>query len=181
MDVNGFREAQSPWFFSQPPTYLVETRSTKAAIVQKQTLPTQDNRFPGWAAPMNDGRIITDYRSQCELNIPTGMQAASRQFMQRNAVDIIHKSRDRQILATGAGLPYDASTVMPPLGYVSCDEFNCRVTPNLQKGVGIERVEGCPKLFGTFAESRPSIVNPIKPMITQKYEGGRNTVRGVFN
>ena len=37
-------------------------------------LPTEDSRFPGWAAVMTDGRLVTDYRSSRETNIPVRAQ-----------------------------------------------------------------------------------------------------------
>ena len=178
MDINGFREAQSPWFFNQPPTYLVEVKNT--ALVTKtapNTLPTQDSRYPGWAAPMSDGRISTDYRTHCELNIPTGMQYASRRFMQRNAESLITQARKRQASSTGAGLSYDASTVMPAAAYVGCDTGKCTMRMVNPHGVGLQRRENVPELFGTFAESYPSIGTPAKPALTRKEEGGRNTRR----
>jgi hypothetical protein len=180
MDIKGFRKAQSPWFFSQPPTSLVETRATESAVPKKTTHPTQDNRFPGWAAPMQDGRLTTDYRSQCELNIPTGMQFASRRFMQRNATDIIEKARYRLSEATGAGLPYNAATDMPASSYIQCDAFQCSVIPGCKNGVGMVRREPVPEVFGTFSQSHPSILKPAEPILTDKQEGGRNTVRGIY-
>lgn len=180
MDIKGFRKAQSPWFFSQPPTSLVETRAIEAVVPKKTTAQTQDNRFPGWAAHMEDARLITDYRSQCELNIPTGMQFAARRFMQRNATDIIEKARLRQSEAIGSSLPYDSATDMPPASYIHCDAFHCTITPSFRNGVGIQRKEVVPELFGTFAQSHPSMLKPAEPMLTQKQEGGRNSVRGVY-
>ena len=182
MDINGFREAQSPWFFTQPPTYLVETRAVAAVVPKKTTVPTQDSRFPGWAAPMEDGRFVTDYRSQSELNIPAGMQYATTRFMQRNATEIMDQARKRQASVVGAGLPYDAVTEMPPAGYVNCTPFACTVRRSgaTSKGVGIVRKEPVPELFGTFSPSRATILQPAKPLGTRMEEGGRNTVRGVY-
>lgn len=181
MDINGFREAQSPWFFSQPPEVLVEARASRAAGVKKGGQPpTQDNRFPGWAAPMEDGRLATDYRAHCEVNIPTGAQFASRKFMISNAERLIHASRLRQAEQAGAGLPFDSVTVMPRVANVRCSPAECRVVPRVPEGVGIDRVEPVPELFGTFAPSRPSWGTPARPALTTQYEGGRNTVRGFF-
>lgn len=177
MDINGFREAQSPWFFSQPATQLVDIRNSVMAKPDPRTLPTQDARYPGWAAPMNDGRIATDYRSHCEVNIPTGMQYASRQFMQKNADALISQARKRQAAATGAGLSWDSSTLMPPMAYVSCDTGACRMSEGNARGVGIERRDTAPELFGTFSQSYPSMGTPAKPSLTQREEGGRNTRR----
>lgn len=177
MDLNGFREAQSPWFFTQPPTEIIEVKNRSIVAPKQNTLPTQDTRYPGWAAPMEDGRQGTDYRSQCEANIPTGMQFASRRFMQRNADELISLARKRQADAMGAGQSYDSSTIMPPVAYVTCDIGKCMISPGNSRGVGFERKERLPELFGTFAESMPSMGIPAKPSFTQKEEGGRNTRR----
>lgn len=176
MDLNGFREAQSPWFFTQPPTEIIEIRNKAIVSPAKNTLPTQDNRYPGWAGPMNDGRQ-GDYRSKCEANIPTGMQFASRRFMQNNADQLIGLARKRQADAMGAGQSYDSSTLMPAAAYVTCDTGKCMISPGNSRGVGLERSERLPDLFGTFAESMPSMGIPAKPSFTQKEEGGRNTRR----
>jgi hypothetical protein len=180
MDADGFREPQSPWFFTQPPQYLVETRVNKVAIPRKDTAPTQDNRFPGWAAPMSDGRLVTDYRSHCAVNLPTGTQYASKQFMIHNTDSIISQSRKRTAERTGAGLSFDSRTEMPAEQYVKCDINQCTVTNNVANGVGLERLDSVPSLFGTFAYSSPSFLTPATPAITTKFEGGRNTIRGNF-
>jgi len=180
MDINGFRDAQSPWFFTQPSEYLVETRVKAAAKSNKQTQPTPDNRYPGWAAPMEDGRLSTDYRPHCEANMPTGTQYATRQFMQKNADSIIQLSRSRQ--AMGRSVSYKD---VPAKQYVSCDTYECRVTPAYEDGVGTERIESVPELFGTFANatlfsktiSLGEAISGKKstPKLTKNYEGGRNT------
>jgi hypothetical protein len=179
MDINGFREPQSPWFFSQPPTMLVDIRnSERTPEKQTKSLPTQDNRYPGWAANMADGRLVTDYRSRCEVNIPTGSQFATRQFMQRNAESIMSQSRERQAINTGAGLSYDASTEMPAAENIHCGISECKIRTVETHGVGISRPEKVPQLFGTFSVKTPSLLSPAKPSLTQVQEGGRNTVRG---
>lgn len=183
MDINGFREPQSPWFFSQPPTTLVDVRnSQRTPEKQTKSLPTQDNRYPGWAAPMNDGRLVTDYRSRCEVNVPAGSQFATRLFMQRNAESIMSQARKRQAINTGAGLSYDGTTEMPAAEYVKCTTSECKVRPayahSVAEGVGSVRVEAVPALFGTFSAKSASILNPAKHTLTQVQEGGRNSVRG---
>jgi len=181
MDSNGFRKKQSPWYFSSPDTYALEVQAMKVSVPKKETAPTQDSRYPGWAAPMSDGRFVTDYRSKCEVNIPTGLQYATKEFMQKNGSEIIKQSRLRQAKQTGAGLSYNSITDMPAARYVKCDEYECLVKKGNPKGVGTERIEETPELFGTFALSRPSHNIPAKPMITTNYMGGRNTVRGIFS
>ena len=184
MDINGFRTPQSPWFFSQPPTTLVDIRnSERTPEKQTKSLPTQDNRYPGWAAPMSDGRLVTDYRPRCELKVPAGSQFATRLFMQRNADSIMSQSRKRQAINTGAGLSYDGTTEMPPAEYVKCSTSECKIRSAfanpVAEGVGIVRVEGVPHLFGTFSAKSASILNPAKHSLTQIQEGGRNSVRGL--
>ena len=180
MDINRFREPQSPWFFSQPATYLVERHVNRTYAPRKDTPPTEDSRFPGYAAPMDDGRLVTDYRSRCEVNIPTGEQFAARGFMQRNADAIIMQSRRRYAERTGAGRVFDSRTDVPAQLTVHCTETECGYRPNVPKGVGVERRETTPLLFGTFAMSRPSWSVPAQPPLTQNQEGGRNSTRGLF-
>ena len=186
MDLQGFRLPQSPFFYTQPPTYLVETRARQAVLPeQKDTNPTPDSRYAGWAAPMEDARLTTDYRSQCEMNIAPEYQFASKQFMQHNAKELIYESRRRQVALTGAGQEYDSTIEMPPVAYVKCDTFSCKTTPGISNGVGIERRETVPPLFGTFAPSRPSrgpseVQYGSTKNLTTHFEGGRNTIRGKF-
>ena len=178
MDINGFREPQSPWFFSQPPTQLVDIRNRELMTKpEPKTLPTQDSRYPGWAAHMNDGRLSTDYRTHCEVNIPTGSQYASRLFMQRNGESLIRQARRRQAESTGAGLAFDSTTLIQGAETVSCDVGKCVRRLVNPIGQGIERHEHVPELFGTFSESYASFKKPAKPMITHVEEGGRNTRR----
>lgn len=181
MDVDNFRLPQSPWFFTQAPTSLVESRVNQVTLVpKKSTGPAPDSRFPGYVAPFEDGRLATDYRSKCEVNIPTGAQFASRVFMQRNADALISRSRARQAEVASAGRPYDSRTVMPPVATVKCSIAECGYTRQVEEGVGVERIEPTPPLFGTFAPSYPSKGIPAHAPLTRVYEGGRNTPRGQF-
>jgi hypothetical protein len=177
MDVNGFREAQSPFFFNQPPTYLVEVTTARVALPpQKTTLPTPDSRFPGYAAPMTDGRVMTDYRAPCETAIPSHQSYAVRHWMQRNGDEILTTSRARAAAATGAGRPM-ANTEMPARIFVHCDPQMCVRESGERTGVGQVRRETVPPLFGTFASpGRFTGRTPVVPL-THHYEGGRNTPR----
>lgn len=176
MDVNGFREAQSPFFYNQPPTYLVEVTTARVALPpQKTTLATPDSRFPGYAAPMNDGRIVTDYRSHCETSIPSHQSYAVRHWMQRNGDEILTTSRARQAAAVGAGQPR-ADTEMPARSFVQCDTQVCVREGGERMGVGQVRRETVPPLFGTFAPAGRFGSRPRVPLTTN-YEGGRNTPR----
>jgi hypothetical protein len=180
MDLDGFRQAQSPWFFTQPAQYIVDVNATRVVVPRKDTQPTPDARFAGWAAPMNDGRIATDYRSRCALNLPTGTQYATRQFMQHNGSSLIAQSRQRQAERAGAGMAYDSSTEMPFRLIQICNEQECGYARGEPQGVGVTRQESVPSLFGTFAPSKPSWLKPAAPRGTVFSEGGRNSVRGQF-
>jgi hypothetical protein len=179
MDLDGFREPQSPFFFNQPPTWLIETSVKKRVVPVKNTYPTEDVRFPGWAAPMSDGRLGTDYRPHCSQNFPTGTQFASRQFLQKHATEIIQKSRQRVAEQAGAGMSFDSRTIVPAESIVQCDSEKCSCSRYVEGGIGVERQENLPELFGTFSLSKPSHVKPAEPMITTRFEGGRNTPQSV--
>ena len=181
MDINGFREAQSPFFFTQPPEILIETQVKSVNVATKSTAPTPDNRYPGYASIMEDGRLLTDYRTNCSQNLPTGTQYPSRLWLQHNANTIIALSRDRLAKETGAGKSYDASIELPPIGYVMCDIAGCGYIPSRNpRGLGIERKDRAAPLFGTWAQSSPVYAKKDPLMLTKNYEGGRNTPRGFF-
>lgn len=159
--------SNSQFFFTQPPR-------------ENRTSPTPDNRYPGKVALMNDGRLVTDYRSRCETNMPTGTQFAARRFLQKNADQIIDESRNRQMRSTGVtGYLYDKS--QPPFEKVqSCSVESCDIKGVNSFGYGIQRNESVPELFGTFSPTLPSFFNgggPRNGGLTSNYEGGRNTPR----
>lgn len=180
MDDEGYRLPQSPWFFSTPSKQHVEQQARSAAVPKLNTAPTQDSRYAGWAAHMNDGRLVTDYRSQCEANIPTGMQFATKSFLQTHAEEIMETARRRQVEQTGASLPYNSVITMPAKRYVKCDTLQCYTKDGYEKGLGTERVESVPELFGTFSPTHASSYASSRPTLTRKYEAGRNSVRGIF-
>jgi hypothetical protein len=181
MDVNGFREPQSPWFFTQPPEYLVETRVKSVEAPLKTTSPTQDTIYPGWAANMQDGRLITDYRPNCSKNIPTGQQYATKLWMQNNADTIMNISRSRNAQATGAGRSYYFKE-LPTKARIHCTPEACTYTKVNPNGVGTSREEYVPALFGTFSRSSPLFGSKPDFIHTsrEREEGGINTVRGRF-
>jgi hypothetical protein len=146
----------------------------------KKVLPAADNRYPGWAAQMSDARVTTDYRPNCSKNIPTGQQFVTRGWMQRNADELMELSRNRQAETVGAGRSYDSRIEAAPAAYVKCDLNGCEFSVANPGGIGVERKEYVPPLFGTFAGSEPHSSVRDDPMLTEIYEGGRNTVRGRF-
>jgi hypothetical protein len=100
--------------------------------------------------------------------------------MQANADQIMQLSRRRQAQDAGAGRSIDAYMMMPANGFVKCEPQGCSLKITNVNGVGIERNEPVPDLFGTFAESAFTYAPDRKVLKTTFEEGGRNTVRGRF-
>jgi hypothetical protein len=175
MDAKLFRLPTNPNFYS-----AIATANPFDVGKQQGQNPTPDARFPGWAAPMADGRLVTDYRNHCSFNVPTGSQFATKKWLTKNATDIIRLSRDRMAEKTGAIYGLDTSIVPLPAVIVKCQTNNCeRVRTNYPGGIGIERLDvDTPELFGTWT-TKTLIVPPIPGrLLTTKFEGGRNTPRG---
>lgn len=142
--------------------------------------PAPDARYPGWAAPMEDARLVTDYRTHCYRNIPAGQQFASVQWMQRNTDNIIKISRQRQAEQAGAIYSFDPTVVPPPSLTVQCSPDECEFRRSGKRyGIGTERKEPVPNLFGTFNNEK-IYKHQERPPITRSFEGGRNSLRGRF-
>lgn len=138
-----------------------------------------DSRFPGWAAPMEDGRLVTDYRPHCNQNIPAGKQFATKEWIQTNTDDIISVSRARYAQMTGAVYAYDKTVEAPPETLVKCDKVDCVFMPSGKAdGIGVERLDRAPELFGTYTMTK--LIPPAAPHIglNKRFEGGRNSWRG---
>ena len=184
MDAKLFRLPTEPFLYTS-----VSDSQSKQAFVQRLTPkgvyavgPVPDARFPGWAAPMSDASLLTDYRTHCSENIPVGQQFSVHQWSQRNADTIIELSRQLQSMNTGAHLGFDNTVVPPPARIVQSDRDGCSAkTTNLRNGIGQERQEHLPPLFGTFNTNVPQETQQV-PAITRRFEGGRNSARGrTFN
>lgn len=177
MDSKLFRLPTNPNFYAGAQNSWPVTPSEHN---KKQIFPTQDARFPGWAAPLEDGRLVTDYRSHCEVNIPPEKQEVSRVWMQRNTDQIIAIARERQATVTGMIYGVDSSIVPPPEVVVSCSAAECtRTNTYAPEGIGIERAGcPCPELFGTFETPSLSRAPPANVSQTVRNEGGRNSIRG---
>jgi len=144
----------------------------------KNTETVPDPRYPKYASMMDDGRLVTDYKSHCANNTaPSEYGNSMRAWFQHNADAMIQVSRKRQADRAGAQF-YKAATVPPPRQVQQCDEYECKFLKNQKpESIGLERIEGVPSLFGTFSE--PSYPIPYYPeLLTTQYEGGRNTPRG---
>ena len=179
MDSKLFRLPTAPNFYSA----IAAANPFDIGHQQKRSQnPTPDVRFPGWAAPMSDGRLVTDYQNHASRNIPTGQQFATKEWMTKNAVEIMRIGRERYAEQTGAIYGMDPSVVPPPAMIVSCQTDNCeRTQTNFEGGIGTERADSeAPELFGTweFQAWAASGAKPVVPLTT-RFEGGRNTPRGV--
>lgn len=184
MMKKGFRVDPEMWF-SYNKGDIAGNGNGKVAMANVSTgmfEPAPDSRYPAYAALMSDARLVTDYRSKCEKNVPVGKQFATHQFMVHNAESLIEESRKRQAIWNGAvfGL---AATQPPPAIVQHCDVDKCSIEGNGDIfGLGIERAsEPLPKMFGTF-ETAPTTALLAKDVrrvaLTTRYEGGRNSIRG---
>ena len=177
MDARLFRLPTQPNFFANAGT------ANPFDINQRQKYssePTRDIRFPGWAAPMSDGRLVTSYKNHCSQNIPEGKQFATKGWMTNNAEELIRVSRERLAYQTGAIYGLDASVVPPPAGIVECTRSDCtRTATMLPGGFGTERApDTLPELFGTWDPRAFGPAPKSNTSLTTQYEGGRNTPRG---
>jgi hypothetical protein len=185
LDQSGFTKDTRPNLFKTQPygTSYYEGRKSDFAP-QKQVEPARDNRYPAYAAPMSDGRLVTDYRPHCSRNIAPAAQFSTKQWMVNHATEIMDESRRRQVEWSGASLP-QANVVPPPADVVHSNPFYSEViSSGLQGGIGIYRADAnAPSLFGTFSyePTMSEIRNNRKNInMTRHYEGGRNSPRGVF-
>lgn len=172
MDNLGYRSLTQPDYYnggSQRPV-LPRAEASRAG---------PDPRYPGVAGLMEDGRGMTDYRSKCEENIPAGSQFATKRWMQTNAGKIMEASIVTQMRQNGAFAGVRLDLEPRAAQEIRCDAYGCRAVGGSETGIGMERLEGCPPLFGTFevgvASGGPTSSAPI---MTQRQEGGRNSRRG---
>ncbi len=177
MDAKLFRLPQTPNYYASSQAATPWTESIKRA---RAAAPAEDARFPGWAAPQSDGRLVTDYRPNCATNIPVKSQQVTRIWMQRNAEDIIRIARDRTAEVTGMSYGVDMTTEPPAAVQMTCTKAGCskRFT-RAEEGIGMERGNNgpVPDLFGTYSVSSYLPAPAPHIAITVKEEGGRNTRR----
>ena len=95
MDAKLFRLPTKPNLYGGASPFDVEQQQ------KHSQLPTQNSRFPGWAAPMADGRLVTEYQNHCSRNIPAGRQYPTKEWMTKNALELIRVGRERQAQKSG--------------------------------------------------------------------------------
>lgn len=185
LNQSGFSRDTLPNLYHNPP-FGTEYRAAQKAYIPpaKDIYPARDSRYPAYAGPMQDGRLVTDYRPQCSKNITPANQFSTKLWMINHANEVMEESRRRQIEWTGASLAM-ANTMPPPADIVHSNVFYSEVNPtNLKYGIGVERANTpCPSLFGTFTydPTMLEIRNNRKNIgLTNFYEGGRNSPRGIF-
>jgi hypothetical protein len=146
-----------------------------------KTMPTPDSRYPDYAAPMDDGRLVTDYRPNCSTRAPYGHQNATKAWLVENSQDVINVARMRQAEYTGAiyGAPFRGPA---PAAVQTCSVYGCSYTEGSSTGVGVERANSvAPPLPGTF-DPRPFYGALQKPTqrtgLNRRNEGGRNGALG---
>ncbi len=183
-DSKGFRYQTDPNYYNYQPSRADLQREANRQQIggAKGTEPARDSRYPAYAAPMSDGRLVTDYRPKCSRNITAGQQFDTKQWMVHNAVEIMDTSRRRQVEWTGGNLQQPV-LAPPPADVISVDADVVNVIPSgLPGGIGVQRAnEVTPDLFGTFQympTSSEEIHNKKRICTTSFFEGGRNTPRG---
>jgi hypothetical protein len=167
------------------PNYYRSVQNTSPIVktnTRNNILPAPDNRFAGWPGPMSDARLVTDYNNRCSKNIPVGKQYPTTLWMQRNGNSIIDYSRHATMVASGSIFPFDNSVVPPPESTLSCKRSGCiRTMTGFEGGIGVERSEGVPELFGTFSSPTNYLKRQEEHISgTTNYEAGRNSLRGDY-
>ena len=176
MDGKGFRLNSHSEIIHQPSWRQLNQETTRQTDAAK-TVADSDNRYLAYAAMMEDGRLVTDYRQACVSRAAPGSQFAVKQWTIHNAEKIAHISRQRQVQNTGQALG-TAKTALPATVYQQCNTEKCNFYNGSSDGVGLERIEPTPPLFGTFTfppDSSTLSKNKRQIELTRFNEYGRNT------
>lgn len=179
MDSKLFRKETQPSFQPKYKSGVIEKAVDRLETPSKITAPIDDPRYPKYAGMMEDGRLVTDYKSHCANNVVASKYGNSlRGFLQHNADALIQVSRKRQAERAGAQF-YKAATVAGPKIYQKCNPYDCDFTQSdYKESIGMQRSEPVPELFGTFADPNKDAPATTNHSLTTVFEGGRNTPRG---
>lgn len=178
MDSQHFAKPTSPSFTPFINERALSLMGKRVEVPDKRVVPSEDIRYPGYASVMSDGRLVTDYRSQCEYNVaPSKYGNSLRSWLQHNGEAMVQTSRHRQAEKAGAYY-YGANTKIPPKQLQRCDAFECTFSrTEIPGSLGLERKESIPSLFGTFAKETRNAPEK-RVFLTDIPEGGRNTPHG---
>jgi hypothetical protein len=182
MDSKGFRLNTHSKIIHQPSWGQLKQETTRESEATK-TVADSDNRYLAYAAMMEDGRLVTDYRQACVSRAPPGSQFAVKQWTIHNAEGIANISRRRQVQNTGQALG-SAKTELPAAAYQQCSTEKCNFYAGSSDGVGLERIEPTPPLFGTFTfppDMNTRSKNKSSIELTRFNEYGRNTSKRWIN
>ena len=180
MDSQHFAKPTSPSFMPFINEDALRIAGQKIEAPEKRIVPSEDPRYPGYAAVMSDARFVTDYKSHCANNVTSPKYGNSvRSWMQHNADALIQTSRHRQAERSGAYF-YGANTKIPPKQLQRCDAMECTFSlTGIPGSLGLERDEKVPSLFGTFAKENQKAPSS-QLFLTEIPEGGRNTPHGRY-
>jgi hypothetical protein len=107
---------------------------------------TRESNNRNWDCPprMSDGRLYTDYRPRCDIQLERKASMSSsydfRQFLIRNGVGVMNEQRSDAYKRGYCGpcmAPYDVGTMLPERDAFVCNKVACK------------RVAGCPNGLGT--------------------------------
>ena len=177
MDSKHFRKVSQPNVYSSYDKVTVDEKQYIKSHFPQAADFTPDNRYVGWSAIMADGRLTTDYYDHCSKNIPVGKQFPTKHWLQNNASQLIDYNRNHSFPTTKS---LDKSVIPPPSQLLKVTKYGSSLeNTNLTLGLGVEREDTTPDLFGTFS---PQVFEdkPQNEMLTQRFEGGRNTPRGTY-
>ena len=101
-----------------------------------------DNYFMDFPARMQDGRLFTDYRSNCILNSKSLSMSSLeyRNYLTNNADNIIknHMKITEELINCKTCSDY---SIIPPYVTMECNTNNCIQKDIMPDGVGIEIVK----------------------------------------
>ena len=88
LDQPGFVRDTRPNLYHNP-SFGTEYRVAQKAYVQKDATPARDNRYAAYAGPMQDARLVTDYRPKCTKNISPAYQFNTKLWMIHHTDEMI--------------------------------------------------------------------------------------------
>ena len=98
---------------------------------------------------MADGRLFTDYRPRCDIQLERQAAMAGnqdhRQYMIGNGQKIVASMRESAQAAAGCGLckePYDVGTMLPEADVFRCDKLSCQRVVQDPRGFATGRAYG---------------------------------------